>query len=534
MGTRPTATELAAAQATLEQLRCKGLVSKKATRTSDAVVACAIAIHRGERFDSDYQAKQTFHVPFTTDVRVWVGRLEQNVGQPVASVPKATLDRNARASGVLFVQRPAVHAPPSHGARVLTAPERLDTQPIGVASAGARDGIRFGSLSRCVPPHSMRVASSNPAMASPPPAAVAPTEPPYVSVHLHPAVFVTNSNAAYPAGGTEVAPRSKRRPHPSGTLSVHVKCTLLLGGAPGTPVCRPPPLPGRKRGRPLSASYTPETLQHLQQRRTHEEYLVQARRQKEAKRRVREEVRAEAERSQQMISREKAEKERRIAAEYEERKRQLHNRQVKHDNGHFGGCTHHSCWLNCHICTGPNLRYDRPGACGCRGHGPDAVTLAVLSRQLCPSAAADAALLPSHVVPPSAPAPLPPSASPRRSAAQQQATPAPSGVYERLWCAEPCCNRSALANAVNASTTHASVGRIDETDPDRPWYCRVCWLAWERPELTCKCCGHQQQWSSEVDIPIAMGVSCEDPSWQWDPERPWFNGPWYCELCWRT
>ena len=39
------------------------LLSQKATSISVNVVACAIALHSGEQFDSDSHAKRTFAVP---------------------------------------------------------------------------------------------------------------------------------------------------------------------------------------------------------------------------------------------------------------------------------------------------------------------------------------------------------------------------------------------------------------------------------------------------------------------------------------
>ena len=60
----------------INTLKRHGIISARANSTSPKVVACAMALHGGERFYSDREAKRTFGVPIMTDVRLWTDRLE--------------------------------------------------------------------------------------------------------------------------------------------------------------------------------------------------------------------------------------------------------------------------------------------------------------------------------------------------------------------------------------------------------------------------------------------------------------------------
>ena len=64
--------ELANAEQCVNELTDKGRLSGKATSVKLNVVACAIALHAGEKFASDSAAKLLFGVPRTTNVRGWV------------------------------------------------------------------------------------------------------------------------------------------------------------------------------------------------------------------------------------------------------------------------------------------------------------------------------------------------------------------------------------------------------------------------------------------------------------------------------
>ena len=64
--------EVANAEQCVNELTDKGRLSGKATSVKLNVVACAIALHAGEKFASDSAAKLLFGVPRTTNVRGWV------------------------------------------------------------------------------------------------------------------------------------------------------------------------------------------------------------------------------------------------------------------------------------------------------------------------------------------------------------------------------------------------------------------------------------------------------------------------------
>jgi hypothetical protein len=72
---RPTIVEVTDAREHVIKLLEHGLLSRKATSVKLAVVACAVALHAGERFASDSDAKRAFGVSVMTDVRRWVGLL---------------------------------------------------------------------------------------------------------------------------------------------------------------------------------------------------------------------------------------------------------------------------------------------------------------------------------------------------------------------------------------------------------------------------------------------------------------------------
>ena len=74
----------------------------KATCTNLAVVACAIALHGGESFYSDREAKRTFGVHVSTDVQLWVWRLRK-LAAP--STPPATV-ADASTSSPAAYRRP--------------------------------------------------------------------------------------------------------------------------------------------------------------------------------------------------------------------------------------------------------------------------------------------------------------------------------------------------------------------------------------------------------------------------------------------
>lgn len=58
-------------------MRKRELLTRKAQSVKVNVVACAHALHVGERFESDSDAKRAFGVPRTTNVRSWVVRLNE-------------------------------------------------------------------------------------------------------------------------------------------------------------------------------------------------------------------------------------------------------------------------------------------------------------------------------------------------------------------------------------------------------------------------------------------------------------------------
>ena len=78
----PTDAERAAAQSVIEAMRRAAVEPKILKNNAPAdpvVVACALAIHFGQKFDSDSAAKEQFDIPRTTNVKVrWVdGKLAQ-------------------------------------------------------------------------------------------------------------------------------------------------------------------------------------------------------------------------------------------------------------------------------------------------------------------------------------------------------------------------------------------------------------------------------------------------------------------------
>ena len=75
---RPTAAERLAAERAMKKMVEARIVKKQATRTERAMIACAMALHCGEEFGSDNDAKRAFGVSLTTDVRQrWVPRLKK-------------------------------------------------------------------------------------------------------------------------------------------------------------------------------------------------------------------------------------------------------------------------------------------------------------------------------------------------------------------------------------------------------------------------------------------------------------------------
>ena len=79
---RPTDAERAAARSVIEAMRRAAVEPKILKNNAPAdpvVVACALAIHFGQKFDSDSAAKEQFDIPRTTNVKVrWVdGKLAQ-------------------------------------------------------------------------------------------------------------------------------------------------------------------------------------------------------------------------------------------------------------------------------------------------------------------------------------------------------------------------------------------------------------------------------------------------------------------------
>jgi hypothetical protein len=72
---RPTKQEKREAKNMIAAMKDYYIIGQKANATSLAVVACAMALHGGERYHSDREAKRRFGVPVKTDVRLWTGRL---------------------------------------------------------------------------------------------------------------------------------------------------------------------------------------------------------------------------------------------------------------------------------------------------------------------------------------------------------------------------------------------------------------------------------------------------------------------------
>lgn len=74
---RPGVAERDQARSMIDSLRQRKLLSGKANAVRLNVVACAHALHVGESFESDSQAKRIFGVPRTTNVRSWVQLLQR-------------------------------------------------------------------------------------------------------------------------------------------------------------------------------------------------------------------------------------------------------------------------------------------------------------------------------------------------------------------------------------------------------------------------------------------------------------------------
>ena len=75
---RPTAEERRAAGVALNNMMVAKIVLGKATRSSCATIACAVALHAGETFASDNAAKRAFGVKLSTNVRkLWLPRLQR-------------------------------------------------------------------------------------------------------------------------------------------------------------------------------------------------------------------------------------------------------------------------------------------------------------------------------------------------------------------------------------------------------------------------------------------------------------------------
>ena len=72
---RPTASEEDEARQALRDMRAAGIVPAAAKRVNLVRIACALALHRKERFASDRQANLAFRLSPATDVRrTWVPR----------------------------------------------------------------------------------------------------------------------------------------------------------------------------------------------------------------------------------------------------------------------------------------------------------------------------------------------------------------------------------------------------------------------------------------------------------------------------
>ena len=70
-GGRPTAVELQEALGVIRQMKeaVPPILSRRGQPPKPNVVACAIAMRRGEKFESDSEAQRLFGVPTTTMVR---------------------------------------------------------------------------------------------------------------------------------------------------------------------------------------------------------------------------------------------------------------------------------------------------------------------------------------------------------------------------------------------------------------------------------------------------------------------------------
>ena len=124
---RPTASEAEAAELVIAKMRTAEVSPPILTANApadSAVVACALAIHFGQKFDSDRDAKVQFGVAVTTDVRSrWVNG---KIGQLIKAAPRA-LDDIAYVFGagpdpaelrrsMRLAEPPAAAAPPAPAA----------------------------------------------------------------------------------------------------------------------------------------------------------------------------------------------------------------------------------------------------------------------------------------------------------------------------------------------------------------------------------------------------------------------------------
>ena len=95
---RPTPSELQEALDVIRMMKDHGLIGQHAPAKPN-IVACAIAMSRGERFETDAKALQVFGIKPRTEVRtLWLGKLAEfapgGIGSPgEPSLPAYLLER---------------------------------------------------------------------------------------------------------------------------------------------------------------------------------------------------------------------------------------------------------------------------------------------------------------------------------------------------------------------------------------------------------------------------------------------------------
>ena len=158
-GQRPTATEHAAAKQSLARLMDCNVIRESSDKNEPAVVACAMALHRGEAFVSDREAKRTFGVAPSTDVRRrWLPRLMlldkidaggrtsadiERVHWPSSELPSLDELRRKVTNGLQWKcqHRPACTSKAEHAAKI-TSNEAQRRQRARQASKQAQASIK--------------------------------------------------------------------------------------------------------------------------------------------------------------------------------------------------------------------------------------------------------------------------------------------------------------------------------------------------------------------------------------------------------